>query len=93
MKRNSFVKVRLTIRRLKDSDLLDTARFLSNVRWRFAFRNLVELAGTRYINDNFDYEVCKYDVIVERPELFALKHYIDDIKEYVNFEVEIEELS
>lgn len=92
MKRNNFVKIRLSIRRDKNDDLMDHMRFLSAVRSRFAFRNIIEPAGTKGISsDSTDYNIHNYDLIVERTELFALQRYINDIKDYVNFTVEIEE--
>lgn len=94
-KAGSYKKVKMTIRDREEHEGFNfqKERFLSNIRWRFAFRDVIEKAQEKTKEeDGVKYVYSEYRFAISYSKLSSLKQYISDIDEYVDFTVEIEEL-
>lgn len=94
-KADSYKKVKMIIRDREEHEGSNFRKeeFLSNIRCRFAFRDVMEKAPEKTKEeDGVKYVYLEYRFIISNSKLSRLKQYIFDINEYVDFTVEIEEL-
>lgn len=94
-KSDAYRKVRMTIRNREDKDGFCPQKdsFLTSIRYKFAFRDVIEnIRDMIKEEDGVKYVYSKYDFIVNVRELQSLKNHICIVMDYVDFTAEIEEL-
>lgn len=94
-KAGSYKKVKMTIRNREDHNDSDLKKrkFLNNIRWQFAFCDVMEKMPEKIKEeDGIKYVYSGYNFAISSLNFSKLKNYISNVMEFVDFTAEIEEL-